>query len=65
MSQAGKAYVYIDSNGWVGRRKQLIAEYDKSETVLTICKLVCMLSEIIKIEKLACLTEMRNCPDNT
>ena len=48
MSRASKAYVYIDFNGWVGGRKQLITGYDKSETVLTICKLVNLLSEIFK-----------------
>ena len=49
MSQAGKAYVYIDFNhGWVGGRKQLITGYDKSETELTICKLGRLLSAILK-----------------
>ena len=32
--------------------KQLITGYDKSETVLTICKLVCTLSDIFKKKSL-------------
>ena len=49
MSQAGKACIYVDFNhAWVGGRKQLITGYYKSETVLTICKLVCLLPEIFK-----------------
>ena len=52
MSQAGKAYVYIDFNGWVRGRKQLITGYDKSETVLTIRKLVCTLSDIFEKKSL-------------
>ena len=49
MSQAGKACIYVDFNhAWVGGRKQLITECDKSETVLTICKLLCLLLEIFK-----------------
>ena len=37
LSQARKAYVYMDFNyGWVGGRKQLITGYDKSETDLSM-----------------------------
>ena len=49
MSQAGKAYVYIDFNhGWVGGRKQLISGYDESEVDFTICNIGRLLSAILK-----------------